>query len=81
MTKWLVNHINKCDNTVNEAIIEGDLNASQALAEYLEIPADEYQEFLSTYKLSINEFGGTVGGFNVFFEDEVFIVTGLTLLK
>ncbi len=81
MTKWLVQHIDKYDNTVKEALIEGNFNATEALAKYLEIPAEEYQDFLSTYKLSINEFGGTVGGFNVFFEDEIFIVTGLNPIK
>lgn len=81
MTKWLVQHINKYDNTVKEALIEGDFNATEALAKYLEIPDDEYQEFLSTHKLTVNQFGGTVGGFSVFFENEVFIVTCLNLLK
>lgn len=81
MRKWLINHINTCDQTVKEVVVVGEYNATEALACYLEISQDEYQEFLSTYKLTINEFGGMVGGFNVFFEDEIFLVIGLNLLQ
>lgn len=81
MKEWIVQKVDLCDKTVSEALVYGDYNASEALAAYLEIPGEEYQEFLSTYKLTINQFGGTVGGFSVFFENEVFIVTCLNLLK
>ena len=73
MNKWLVQHINLFDNTVDSRFIETTKHAQGALAEFMCVPVEEYKEFRDDYKLVSNGMGSE--GFHAFVEGEVVTVT------
>lgn len=71
--KWLVQHVNLFDKTVDSRFIEEGQSAQRALAIFMGVSDEEYAEFSACYKLYSNGIGNE--GFHAFVEGEVVTVT------
>lgn len=73
MNKWLVQHINMFDNTIDSRIIETTKHVQGAVAIFMGVKEDEYAAFNSCYRMVSNGIGSV--GFHCFVEGEVITAT------